>query len=437
MGSPVQGRCRSLLLALCLLQVGSQSAAAAQLAGAWQAPAEALPSPPSPPLGGVHLLPQPQPASIPAAPATETPCSLLSVLLAEHNASFFVQALSAAGLSRVLDDPLLDATVFVPVDAAWLALLTALQQSRAWLLADANRGALRTVLEYHIVPGVALPLDELAVQPYLARLPTLMDQPLFVAGLSGDSAVGEAQVLLAATSRQVARVARGDLPSCSGHAVAHLVDAVLSPDPSWQDDGSAPALQAPAGSVPLPELTLVSGGIGTSAPPAPESSAPPAAEASAQPATMPAAGAGASPPSGKASMPSPPSAEPAAQPAVAGAAAAPAAEPAAEPLAPEVAPAAAISPSPFPQVLLLPLSPSPYVTLIPLIPPAAVPTPATAGAPAAMPADGGTAATAVDAGTGSTGLAASDSQGALAPASGQAAPVPGGGLVLQELLRAG
>ena len=232
--------------------------------------------------------------------------------------------------------------VLVPNDAAWVGLLGALNWTKDQLLADSDRAALREVLEYHIIPGPALSVAMIHGKSYLTRcgaptppqdpglpvlpaagggvegaarrlrharcplalllcltaggvaprpcsLPTLYGQPVFTAG----SGVGPP--LFAATSRQIAQVTVGDIPSCSQGAVIQIIDAVLEPDPAWQADGTdgplsgvvlepaatpeAPANTSGSSAAALPQLTPISG-PGTAAP---QPAATPAVEQQATP----------------------------------------------------------------------------------------------------------------------------------------------------------
>lgn len=81
-----------------------------------------------------------------------------------------------------LNDPAFKGTAFVPTNAAWSNLLTALGWSQDQLLDAGSRDALNETLQYTIVPGAAQTQRALAGLTYLAPLPTVQGQPLLVSG---------------------------------------------------------------------------------------------------------------------------------------------------------------------------------------------------------------------------------------------------------------
>ncbi|KAI3423817.1 hypothetical protein D9Q98_009653 [Chlorella vulgaris] len=222
---------------------------------AMEQPGSALPA--SAPV--VELLP---PAELMPRPSD---CSLWDVLQTTPNVTFFLQAVQAVGLTGLLADPAFVATVFLPSDRAWDNLLRELGWSTQQLLTQQPLDSLRDVIEYHFVEDAPLPVGALAALPYLDRLTTMFEgQPVLVfyqRGLSGVSGVK-----LASTGRQTANLVQQiNTGACSGlPAVAHLVDAVLTPDPEWSPEDFAsvsamqPATEATAVINPTADVTLSS-----------------------------------------------------------------------------------------------------------------------------------------------------------------------------------
>lgn len=206
-------------------------------------------SPPAPLPSHPALRPSPN-----AAPAGQPePCSMLEVLQAQTNTTFFIQAVQAAGMTGLLNDPSLIATIFVPTDTAWGALLAALGWTKDQLFSDGALPQLRMVVQYHIVPRLNLTYGDLVLLPYLARLPTLYNnQPIKVFNKFGS-------VKVAATSRQIGSLIDPDLTSCSQSAIAHMIDVVLPPDPTWTDEITPPApVAAPTlGAPSVPTVQLI------------------------------------------------------------------------------------------------------------------------------------------------------------------------------------
>ncbi|KAL6782173.1 hypothetical protein ACKKBF_B39340 [Auxenochlorella protothecoides x Auxenochlorella symbiontica] len=131
------------------------------------------------------------------------------------------------GVRNTLNDPAFKGTAFVPTNAAWSNLLTALGWSQDQLLDAGSRDALNETLQYTIVPGAAQTQRALAGLTYLAPLPTVQGQPLLV-----DSETGYLRVV--STSRQPAVVDfNTTISSCQNQAVAYFVDQVPLPDPAW------------------------------------------------------------------------------------------------------------------------------------------------------------------------------------------------------------
>ncbi|RMZ55465.1 hypothetical protein APUTEX25_003589 [Auxenochlorella protothecoides] len=124
------------------------------------------------------------------------------------------------GVRNTLSDPAFKGTAFVPTNAAWSNLLTALGWSQDQLLDAGSRDALNETLQYTIVPGAAQTQRALAGLTYLAPLPTV------------DSETGYLRVV--STSRQPAVVDfNATISSCQNQAVAYFVDQVPLPDPAW------------------------------------------------------------------------------------------------------------------------------------------------------------------------------------------------------------
>lgn len=96
-------------------------------------------------------------------------CTLFRQLLLQPNATEFVQAIGAAGLTSLLDNMKLEATVFTPRDGAFDLLMQALNMSMQQFFAPSDMAALQAVLLYHIVPGPPQTVDSLVGRRYLAR----------------------------------------------------------------------------------------------------------------------------------------------------------------------------------------------------------------------------------------------------------------------------
>lgn len=153
-----------------------------------------------------HLLPPPH---LPAAPA-----SIASVAAATPSLSTLTAALAKANMTEWLSNSTMVATVFAPTDEAFAAYLTKNAITAPQLLESPN---LKSILKYHIVPGVAAKAADLkngqTVPTKLGGAPLSLD-------LSGKG------VVVKGTESQ-ANVITADVPA--GASVVHVVDAVLVP----------------------------------------------------------------------------------------------------------------------------------------------------------------------------------------------------------------
>ena len=136
--------------------------------------------------------------------------NIVQAAVAVPDLSILVEAVQAAGLVSTLSGPG-PFTVFAPTNAAFAALLTELNVTKAQLLA--NTPLLTSVLTYHVVSGTVL----------RAQVP--VNTP--IATVQGASfTVGSDLVITDARGRRSALVATDVLTS---NGVVHVVDKVLLP----------------------------------------------------------------------------------------------------------------------------------------------------------------------------------------------------------------
>ena len=141
------------------------------------------------------------------ASADAPQADLLAVAEADGRFGLLLAAIEQAGLSDDLTGG--DYTLFAPTDDAFAALGDDAQDA---LLDPANRGALRTLLRYHLVSGARLSGD-LGDAP----LRTLTGRPLAVEAGAGRLTVGEGGAVVTEPDRRAA------------NGVIHVIDAVLLP----------------------------------------------------------------------------------------------------------------------------------------------------------------------------------------------------------------
>lgn len=106
-------------------------------------------------------------------------------------------------------------TVFAPTDAAFVALLEALETDAATILADTE--LLNSVLAYHVVPGIIPAVDVVALDG--ALLGTLLDGYALEISVSDEGAFVNESTIVAT-----------DIEADNG--IVHVIDAVLVPDMS-------------------------------------------------------------------------------------------------------------------------------------------------------------------------------------------------------------
>lgn len=148
----------------------------------------------------------------PAPPATQEPSSLIETARSAGRFNTLLTAVQTAGLTETLGGkgPF---TVFAPTDEAFDALPAG---TLDMLLKKENRELLRTVLSYHVVSGMVLAKDAVAVAKKGGTVTTLAGQRLGVQTLKNGVKIGEASVVQA------------DIVCSNG--VIHVVDRVLLPN---------------------------------------------------------------------------------------------------------------------------------------------------------------------------------------------------------------
>jgi transforming growth factor-beta-induced protein len=159
--------------------------------------------------------------------------------IASKNPSFstLYAAIIAAGLADTLASADGQFTVFAPTDAAFNAVERANPGTLAALLAD-PKGALTTILTYHVVPGRLTAADVLAAK----TLTTIQGEELAVSVKDGEAYVDGARILTT------------DVPAKNG--VIHVINGVLLPkaitEPAAEE---APAPSAPAEATPVADTS--------------------------------------------------------------------------------------------------------------------------------------------------------------------------------------
>lgn len=141
-----------------------------------------------------------------AAPASLP--GLLALARADGRFTTLIVALETTGLAEDLAGG--DHTLFAPTDDAFAALG---EEAQAALLDPANRGALRTLLRYHLVSGE----EGSAAIGDGAELRTLTGRPLLVQESGGRLVVGDGAAVVTEPDQRAA------------NGVIHVIDAVLLP----------------------------------------------------------------------------------------------------------------------------------------------------------------------------------------------------------------
>jgi uncharacterized surface protein with fasciclin (FAS1) repeats len=151
--------------------------------------------------------------------------------IAAGNADFstLMAAVTAAdpSIAALLSSKDVQLTVFAPTNAAFEALLKALNVTAADLLA--NQALLNAVLAYHVVPG-AFPASAVATLNGVVVGTALPDMGATEAGFPRNAlavAVADGKVALNTSSGGAANVTAVDVMATNG--VIHVIDAVLVP----------------------------------------------------------------------------------------------------------------------------------------------------------------------------------------------------------------
>ncbi|MFN3596124.1 MAG: fasciclin domain-containing protein [Rubricoccaceae bacterium] len=158
-------------------------------------------------------------AALFALPASAQNGTVVDVAVASPDHTTLVAAVQAAGLVEALsaEGPF---TVFAPANAAFSALPEGTVEA---LLQPANQATLRSVLAYHVVPGM---VDAAT----LTRLIEDGGGEAVVATLQGGTlraTVEDGRVVLTDAQGNRATVTAADLTASNG--VIHVVDTVLMP----------------------------------------------------------------------------------------------------------------------------------------------------------------------------------------------------------------
>ncbi len=183
------------------------------------------PSGPMPSPDAAEDAPSPAPAETPVAeetPAAETPAgggTIASAVAANADLSTLGSALTAADLTATLSGPG-PFTVFAPTNAAF-ELIPA--ETRTSLMAPANKAALTTLLQFHVVSGnitSAQLKEQIEAGNGTAELQTVAGQTL-KASIEGE------QIVLTGENNSKAYVTLADQSSSNG--TVHVVNGILVP----------------------------------------------------------------------------------------------------------------------------------------------------------------------------------------------------------------
>lgn len=166
-------------------------------------------------------------ASAPAAPCSPRPSPLPC-----PERSIALLGAYAAGLEDILQSLDSDATLFLPTDEAFTALLEKLDVNATTLLSD--KKLLKSVFRFHLVPDVAAKAEDLKDGQ---RLVTDLGKRLTV--IKGPDGVS-----LKTPGGVIVKVTEADVPA--GKAVAHIISEVLIPDEAAASPTAAPGPKAGA-----------------------------------------------------------------------------------------------------------------------------------------------------------------------------------------------
>jgi uncharacterized surface protein with fasciclin (FAS1) repeats len=146
-------------------------------------------------------------ASMPAT-STMSNKTIADIAMSTGMHNTFVQALKAAGLADMMMKPG-DYTVFAPTDAAFAKLPAG---TVAMLLQPGNRDKLRTLLQYHVVPGRVTAKQVMG----MTSATTVSGQTLPIMMMGGNNVmVGNANIV------------KADVMASNG--IIHVIDTVLMP----------------------------------------------------------------------------------------------------------------------------------------------------------------------------------------------------------------
>lgn len=167
--------------------------------------------------------------------SAQTNDNIVDIAASNDNFDTLHAAIVAAGLADTLASADAEFTVFAPTDDAFAALEAAAPGTLASVLAD-PKGALTTILTYHVVAGTLTSADVVAAD----TLTTLQGEELDVTVRDGEVYIDGAQVLMV------------DVPAKNG--VIHVIDSVLLPaaitgaasEPAETADVAASAAAAPS-----------------------------------------------------------------------------------------------------------------------------------------------------------------------------------------------
>lgn len=144
--------------------------------------------------------------------------SVIDLLCRRSEQSLILRAFVSLGMTDMLSDPNLEATVFAPKNSAIRSLLSALSMNFDQLLEDPE--LMEEILSYHVVPGATLMAKDLThgleMQTMLANhnLTVVLLKP-------------KATLRLRTTLEQEAKIIKNNFSA--GSAVVHVVSDVLLP----------------------------------------------------------------------------------------------------------------------------------------------------------------------------------------------------------------
>ncbi|CAL5228405.1 g11533 [Coccomyxa viridis] len=156
----------------------------------------------------------------------------------QHNLTFLVQGTEAGNLVNGLPNFARPTTVLAPINSAFYNILTGTDFGLAQLAQSGSR--LKSVLLYHMMPGGAFSLDQLA---NAGNVTTLLGQDLNTSYplQFGKNSTGDV-VVSGLHTNNTANIL-GSFPVCN--STVYITDLVLLPADSLQGIPQAPAVQSP------------------------------------------------------------------------------------------------------------------------------------------------------------------------------------------------